>query len=195
MNTQIENTHKYFQGKNVKEYEKILCYREAFQTLGINPNKFMCSIEALTSRISKKAFLPSINAIVDLVNIVSLKYILPMGAHDIGELADDVCIRFSNTTDTFLPMGQEKAENMEDGELVYASGSSILTRRWIWRQSDIDKAAENSSTILFPIDGFTSKNYQAILDAKTELEQHLQNFFGVDTISTIIDKDNREFDI
>lgn len=192
---QIQLTHEYFQGKNVKEYDKILCYREAFQSLGINPNKFMCSIEALTSRISKKAFLPSINPIVDLVNVVSLKYILPMGAHNIATLIDDVCVRFSNTDDTFLPMGQAEVEVMEQGELVYASGSSVLTRRWIWRQSDIDKADENSSSLLFPIDGFKSKNYEALLKAKDELEKYLKDFFGVETISTIIDKDNREFDL
>ncbi len=195
LKVQVENTHQYFKDKNVKEYDKIICYREAFQTLGINPNKFMCSIEALSSRISKKAFLPSINPIVDLVNVVSLKYVLPMGAHNIGNLCDDICIRFSSETDTFLPMGQDKAEIMEARELVYASGSNILTRRWIWRQSDIDKADENSSTILFPIDGFKSINYQALLEAKTELEQYLKSFFGVDTIGSIIDKDNREFDL
>lgn len=36
-----------FEGKKVKEESKILPYREAFRTLGINPNKYLCSIEAL----------------------------------------------------------------------------------------------------------------------------------------------------
>lgn len=35
----------YFAGKKPKETEDILPYRAAFTALGINPNKFLCSIE------------------------------------------------------------------------------------------------------------------------------------------------------
>ena len=34
----------YFADKKPKETPDILPYREAFRTLGINPNKFLCSI-------------------------------------------------------------------------------------------------------------------------------------------------------
>ena len=37
-------------GVKVKESPDIVPYREAFRALGINPNKFMCSIEALLTR-------------------------------------------------------------------------------------------------------------------------------------------------
>ena len=73
----------HFEGKKVKEEPEILPYREAFRALGINPNKFMCSIEALFTRIAKGKGMPHINPIVDLGNAVSLKYTLPMGAHDL----------------------------------------------------------------------------------------------------------------
>ena len=74
----------HFEGKKVKEEPEILPYREAFRALGINPNKFMCSIEALFTRIAKGKGMPHINPIVDLGNAVSLKYTLPMGAHDLS---------------------------------------------------------------------------------------------------------------
>ena len=51
---------------NLKEDGDILPYREAFYTLGMNPNKFMCSIEALGKRVQKGHALPEINSIVDL---------------------------------------------------------------------------------------------------------------------------------
>ena len=40
----------YFTGKKPKETEDIVPYRTAFTALGINPNKFLCSIEALLTR-------------------------------------------------------------------------------------------------------------------------------------------------
>lgn len=62
-----------FEGKKVKEEPEILPYREAFRTLGINPNKYLCSIEALFTRIAKGKGMPYINPVVDLGNAVSLK--------------------------------------------------------------------------------------------------------------------------
>ena len=84
LNEAIDTAKARFEGKKVKEEPEILPYREAFRTLGINPNKYMCSIEALFTRIAKGKGMPHINPIVDLGNGVSLKYTLPLGAHDIG---------------------------------------------------------------------------------------------------------------
>ena len=76
----------YFAGKKPKETEDILPYRAAFTALGINPNKFLCSIEALLTRIAKGKGFPHINAAVDLGNAVSIKHRLPMGAHDLDQV-------------------------------------------------------------------------------------------------------------
>ena len=89
----------YFAGKKPKETEDILPYRAAFTSLGINPNKFLCSIEALLTRIAKGKGMPHINPIVDLGNAVSLKYTLPMGAHDLSAGSDDICAACPNTQD------------------------------------------------------------------------------------------------
>ena len=60
-------------GTNVREHPHVAIWREAFRKLELNPNRFPSSIEALARRIAKKAELPSINKIVDLVNILSHK--------------------------------------------------------------------------------------------------------------------------
>lgn len=74
----VAECEAYFTGKKPKETEDILPYRAAFTALGINPNKFMCSIEALLTRIAKGKGFPHINAAVDLGNAVSIKHRLPM---------------------------------------------------------------------------------------------------------------------
>ena len=107
-----------FEGKKVKEEPDILPYREAFRALDINPNKYLCSIEALFTRIAKGKGMPHINPVVDLGNAVSLKYTLPMGAHDLGGSSEDICIRLSLPGDTFLPVGGETEETPDSGEVV-----------------------------------------------------------------------------
>src|SRR5665648_134130 len=115
----------------------------------------------MAKRVAKGNILPSINPIVDLGNSLSLKYVLPMGAHDLDALADEIAVRFSVKGDLFTPLGTEDIEILEKGELVYADTKRIRTRRWIWRQSNVGCITENSKNIFFPIDGFALRNKDA----------------------------------
>ena len=119
----IAEQEAYFDGKKVKDDPLILPYREAFRAVDINPNKFLCSIEALLTRIAKKKGFPEINAIVDLGNAVSLKYCLPIGAHDLATMTDGLEVRLAREGDTFLPFGGTELENPDPGEVIYVSGT------------------------------------------------------------------------
>ena len=83
----IAACEKALEGVKVKESPEIVPYREAFRALEINPNKFMCSIEALLTRIAKGKGFPEISPVVDIGNAVSLKYDIPIGAHDMGTVS------------------------------------------------------------------------------------------------------------
>ena len=168
----------YFAGKKPKETEDILPYRAAFTALGINPNKFLCSIEALLTRIAKGKGFPHINAAVDLGNAVSIKHRLPMGAHDLGTIDEGLDVRLAREGDTFIPFGSTEEETPDAGEAVYASGKEIRTRRWTWRQSERGKITEETKAILFPIDGFSDVNQEEVHKAADELIDLLHRYFG-----------------
>ncbi|WP_025161817.1 B3/4 domain-containing protein [Paraclostridium bifermentans] len=191
----IKNCEDKFKDTKVKELEGILCYRDAFKELGINPNKFMSSIEAMLTRTSKGKGLPNISPIVDLGNAVSLKYMVPLGAHDIDTLDGDIEVRFSKEGDSFIPLGTEETEILEDGELIYSAGDNVRTRRWIWRQSEQGKITNESKNIFFPIDGFEDKNYDSVMSARDELASLLKEVFSCDVKVGFIDKNNTEFEI
>ena len=154
---------------NIRELPGIAAYRKAFQVLGYNPNKFMCSIEALVKRILKGGEFPLINTAVDLGNAMSLRHILPIGAHDINVCKDDIEIRFAVQGDTFVPFGSKKSEAVDVGELVYTRGNSVKTRKWIWRQGVSGMISEKSTDIFYPIDGFTGINDTVVKVARDEL--------------------------
>lgn len=99
LNESIAAAAQRFEGKEVKEEPDILPYRKAFHALSINPNKHLCSIESLFTRITKGKRMPHINPIVDLGNAVSLKHTISMSAHDLGDNGEDArCVisQFSN---------------------------------------------------------------------------------------------------
>ncbi len=190
MNQQVGNFAEKYVQTNIREIRNIDAYRQAFYQMNMNPNKFMCSIEALAKRAQKNGTLPHINTIVDLGNALSIKYLLPMGAHDIDKCQSDLMVRFTTEGDTFLPLGEEVVEQVPVGELVYASGNIVKTRRWIWRQSDDGKITTESSNLVFPIDGFMSINKDDILMAINELAEMLDKIFKCDITTGFVNKDN-----
>ena len=190
----IRIAEKRFMGKKVKEDEAIIPYREAFQTLGINPNKFQCSVEALFTRISKGKRLPNINPLVDLNNAVSLKHFVPMGTHDLGRSKADIEMRYTRSGDTFVPMGSNETESLPEGEVVYAVGSEVRTRRWAWRQSEFGKIGPDTSYVFFPIDGFKGFNEKAVGKAAEELQEKLEKIFDCKTVMGFVDRDHPEFE-
>lgn len=178
-------------GVKVKEHAKILPYRNAFTQIGFNPNKFPCSVEALITRVAKGGQMPSINNVVDIANAISIQYILPIGAHDIDAAEEDIMVRYSVAGDKFIPFGMGEAEYVEPGELVYARGNDVKTRRWIWRQSEKGKITEDSTNIFFPIDGFKNINYEEVITARDELARLLKELFDCEVTTGYVDIDNK----
>lgn len=171
----------------VKSHPSIAVWRDAFAKLGLNPNKFASSVEALHTRAVKSGHIPSINSVVDLGNAVSLKYILPIGAHDIGRMTGDIHLRLSRQGDIFTPFGSPESEEVPPGEIVYADGAEVRTRRWVWRQGDKAKIEADTSDIFFPIDGFADVNKADIVNARGELAAAVA-FLGCRTEIFFIDK-------
>ena len=179
---------------NIRELPGVKACREAFHTLGINPNKFLCSIESLMKRVQKSGALPHINTVVDLGNAFSLNYGLPMGAHDVDKMEEDMEIRFSTAADHFQPMGETETENMPEGELVYVSGNTVKTRRWVWRQSEDGKIGPDTCNVFLPIDGFKGVNEETVIKVRDELARLLKEDFGCEVFTGFVDKDNNGFE-
>jgi DNA/RNA-binding domain of Phe-tRNA-synthetase-like protein len=195
MDQNIALCESQFEQVKVKESPDIVPYREAFRALGMNPNKFMCSIEALLSRIAKKKGFPTINPLVDLGNAVSIRHHLPMGAHDLASMKGDLEVRFAKDGDTFVAFGETETEIPEANELVYVSGQEVRTRRWTWRQSEVGKITGDTTDIFYPIDGFTDFNKEEVLAARDELAELIRKFFGREPILGFVDRENPVFEI
>lgn len=184
----IRQAEEKFAAVKARDALEIAPYRKAFVKLGMNPNKFMSSIEAMASRIEKHKGIPSINPAVDLANAVSLRYLLPMGAHDMDAATGDIQVRFSRIGDLFVPFGESEAEVLDGGELIYSAGDRVKTRRWIWRQSEEGKITAASRNIFFPIDGFAEDNLSEVVAARDELAEQLQRIFGAVVQTGLVDR-------
>jgi DNA/RNA-binding domain of Phe-tRNA-synthetase-like protein len=182
-----------FHEVSIKEAPQIQPYREAFLTLGMNPNKFQSSIEAMVTRIAKGKGFPAIHPLVDLANSVSLRYLVPLGAHDLDRAHGDIEVRFAQGGERFLPFGESAEEILEPGELIYTVGQNVRTRRWIWRQSEQGKITPSSRNIFFPIDGFNGINDQQVRQARDLLAELLREMFAAETVTGFVDENQPWF--
>lgn len=189
----VHACEEHYGGRKVKDEPELQPYREAFRKIGINPNRYMCAIEALMTRIARGQGMPCINTIVDLGNAVSLKYRLPIGVHDLDSMKESFGVRISEDGDTFLPFGADEREPVPAGEVVYATGDHVRTRRWTWRQGEDGKMTGDTSHMLFIIDGFES-NRELIEAARADLADLCEKYLGGTVKEGLINKESMEFE-
>lgn len=134
-------------------HPRIASWREAFKAQGIKPNEFRCSVEAMVRRALRGQPLPSINALVDLGNALSLKHLVPVGSHAIDVVRGNLSLRPATGRETFVAFGSEEIEHPAPGEIVFTEEEVVLTRRWSWRQSNHTLTLPETTAIEFNVDG------------------------------------------
>lgn len=133
----------------LSELESLSAWRGAFRTMGVNPTKYRSAIEALLRRLTKKGDIPSINTLVDIGNLVSIRYRIPVAVFDLDRTADSILVRFAEGDEPFTPLFLEEVENPEAGEVIFVDGNGLVAaRRWCWRQSDQSAARMDSRRVM-----------------------------------------------
>jgi DNA/RNA-binding domain of Phe-tRNA-synthetase-like protein len=77
-------------GRTPAEIPGLRPARELYHRIGVDPTKIRPSSEALLRRVLRGEGLPRINSLVDLSNLCSLEFLLPIGLHDVDRLAGSV---------------------------------------------------------------------------------------------------------
>ena len=156
-------------GAGLHGHPAIARWEQAFETEEINPRAHMPSVAALAQRCLRGDYVRSINPAADIANLISMKHLVPVGAHDVDQLPGDIAVRLSMSGDTFTAAEGDAAEAIPTGEPVYATGSDVRTRRWVWRQAEKAMTTPESRTIIFPIDGFADATAERVEAATQEL--------------------------
>jgi len=162
----------------VADEPRIKAWREAYRSFGAKPAEFRSSIEAMLRRALKNDPLPSINALVDIGNMISLRHLLPAGAHAIDVLAGDIALQPATGTERFVAFGATETEHPLPGEIIFTEGDTVLTRRWTWRQANHTLTLPETRSIEFNIDGLPPVPQAEVEAAGAEIIELVQRFCG-----------------
>lgn len=164
--------------EQVAETPAIKSWREAYRSFGAKPAEFRSSIEALVRRVLRGDSLPAINALVDIGNVVSLRHLVPAGGHAIDVLTGDIALRAATGEETFVPFGSDQREHPRPGEIIFAEGNIVLTRRWTWRQANHTLTQLETTAVEFNVDGLPPVTPGEVAQACDEIVELVGRFCG-----------------
>src|SRR6266478_5916725 len=88
------------------ESPRILATRAAYKALGKDPARYRGSAEALLRRVIAGKGLPRINAVVDIINFVSVESRLSIGLYDLAHVSGDIVFRAGRAGETYKGIGK-----------------------------------------------------------------------------------------
>lgn len=162
----------------IAEEPRIRSWREAYRAFGAKPADFRSSVEAMARRVLRGDELPAINALVDIGNVISLRHLIPAGGHAIDLLNGDIELRFAQGDEDFVALGSDELEHPLPGEVIFAEGKTVLTRRWTWRQGNHTLTLPETRAIEFNVDGLPPVDRDEIEAACAEVAELVQRFCG-----------------
>jgi DNA/RNA-binding domain of Phe-tRNA-synthetase-like protein len=120
----------------IADLRSIAAWRRAFSRFGAKPTQYRNAAESLLRRLAKHGDIPALSTLVDIGNLVSIRYALPVAVIDRAGIAGRITVRFADGTEHFTDLGSSASVSPEPGEVIFTDEDKVVAaRRWCWRQS------------------------------------------------------------
>ena len=169
----------------LSELPSLAAWRRAFRAFGVDPTAYRSAAEALLRRLTKQGSIPSINALVDIGNLVSIRYALPVAVFDQRAMTGGTTVRFATGSETFTDLGSGERESPEAGEVIFADEAGLVSaRRWCWRQSAESASGPTTTEVLVTVEGHHDGAADDVAAALADLEALLRRHAPPTTASS-----------
>jgi DNA/RNA-binding domain of Phe-tRNA-synthetase-like protein len=173
---------------------RLQSWREAYRTFGAKPSEYRSSIESLTRRALKES-IPSISTLVDIGNLVSLKYLVPVGGHAIDFVEHGIVLRLARGDEEFIAFGTDVLEHPQPGEVIFVEEKTVLTRRWTWRQANHTLVVPETKAIEINVDGLPPVTRSEVESICKEVMELVEHYCGGQVSYAILSVENPQISI
>ncbi len=178
----------------LSELPSLAAWRQTFRSFGVNPTKTRSATEALLRRLTKKGDIPSINRLVDIGNLVSIRYALPVAIFDLRDVTGDVCVHFADGGERFRELGSDQILHPTPGEVVFSDATGmVIARRWCWRQSAESAARADTTRALVTVEAQHKDGRTDVEAAVRDLTHLLGSYASATMESAILDRNRPSF--
>lgn len=175
----------------LSQVESLAAWRSAMRGFGIDPTQYRSAAEALLRRLTKKGDIPSINMLVDIGNLVSIRYALPVAVFDTRSLQGAVTVHFAAGSERYTTLGEAEVDHPAPGEVVFSDETGlVIARRWCWRQSDQSAAQADTTDAIITVEAHHAAASTAIEAALKDLLALLHEYAGGDYSMGVLNAGN-----
>jgi DNA/RNA-binding domain of Phe-tRNA-synthetase-like protein len=161
----------------------IAAWRRAFAAFGVEPTRYRNAAEALLRRLTKHGEIPSVGTLVDIGNLVSIRYALPVAVLDLAGVAGTITVRFARGSEEFTDLGTSSVEHPNAGEVAFVDEKDVVhARRWCWRQSARSATRPDTEEILISVEGHHEAAAEDVAAALGDLESLLRGHASADVL-------------
>jgi DNA/RNA-binding domain of Phe-tRNA-synthetase-like protein len=154
----------------IADLPSIAAWRRVFTRFGAKPTQHRNAAEALLRRLAKRGDIPSINTLVDIGNVVSIRYAIPVAVFDLAGIAGSTTVRFATGTELFTDLGSSGSIHPDPGEVIFVDSNNVVSaRRWCWRQSAQSATTTTTVDALIVIEGHHDTARQDVESALADL--------------------------
>lgn len=188
-----ENVKKRIGDTPLSEIDSLSAWRRAISAFGVSPTKYRSAAEALLRRLTKKGDIPVINTLVDIGNMVSIRYGLPVAIFDTRDIEGAVTVHYSDGTEHYTELGNDEIIHPELGEVIFSDTTKmVIARRWCWRQSATSAANETTTNAIITVEAHHDDARTDIQNAVEDLLDLLNTYAGGTFESAILTTQNPE---
>lgn len=109
-------------GRSPGEVPGLAAARDLYRAFRIDPTRTRPSSEALLRRVLQGKPLPRISNAVDLCNLLSLRFLLPLGLYDAARIVPPVALRRGGTAESYAGIRKDAVNVEERPVLADAEG-------------------------------------------------------------------------
>src|SRR5262245_22380025 len=146
----------------IRAVPHVVSYRELLRRAGVNPRRVQPSVERLLTFAHKRGDLPAINSLVDAYNLVSVRTLCSLGAHDLDRLTPPVSLRLLTGNESFTPLGQDKPVPVTAGEFAYVDAADRVLCRLDVLQAEFSKVTAATRNAALIVEGTQAHTPEAL---------------------------------
>lgn len=138
----------------IADLPSIAAWRRAFSRFGVKPTQHRNAAEALLRRLAKHGDIPSVNTLVDIGNLISIRHAMPVAAFDLAGIDGSITVRFATGDERFTDLGSSDGVFPDPGEVIFVDDDDVVSaRRWCWRQSAQSATSQATVEALIVVEG------------------------------------------
>jgi DNA/RNA-binding domain of Phe-tRNA-synthetase-like protein len=179
INSTVNEVKAKYTLDKLKDDPIIRHYRDFYwHELGIDPTKQRPAQEALLRRVLRGEELPRINPMVDIGNIASIKYLVPIGLYDIESFGGkDLVFRYARDGEQFTPIGSPR-KTLSNNQIVLSTIDGLILHVYPYRDSENTKVRVDTRNVLIVTAGVPGVDYERLLNSASFIMELATKYLG-----------------